>query len=121
MFLLGNMNDATKFDENLGNSCCLLHFSWNADFLCLYSPYNSVGDPADYSPSSPQYRYNLNSDLHLLSLMFFSLKTYYSLLFSTSARYSPSAPGYSPSSTSQYTSRTNDRDDKSVKDEKSRR
>ncbi|KAL0350674.1 UNVERIFIED_CONTAM: DNA-directed RNA polymerase II subunit RPB1 [Sesamum radiatum] len=58
------------------------------------SPYNSGASP-DYSPSSPQY--------------------------SPSAGYSPSAPGYSPSSTSQYTPRTNDRDDKSVKDEKSKR
>lgn len=58
------------------------------------SPYNSGGDP-DYSPSSPQY--------------------------SPSAGYSPTAPGYSPSSTSQYTSRTTDRDDKSVKDDKGRR
>ncbi|KAK4393293.1 DNA-directed RNA polymerase II subunit RPB1 [Sesamum angolense] len=54
-----------------------------------------AGASPDYSPSSPQY--------------------------SPSAGYSPSAPGYSPSSTSQYTPRTNDRDDKSVKDEKSKR
>ncbi|CAH9133480.1 unnamed protein product [Cuscuta epithymum] len=57
------------------------------------SPYNSGTSP-DYSPSSPPY--------------------------SPSAGYSPSAPGYSPSSTSQYTPQMSDRDDKSVKDDKSK-
>ncbi|KAL8542647.1 hypothetical protein ACS0TY_003506 [Phlomoides rotata] len=56
-----------------------------------YSP-SSSGANAGYSPSSPQ--------------------------FSPSAGYSPSAPGYSPSSASQY---SNDKDDKSVKDDKSSR
>ncbi|TXG59865.1 hypothetical protein EZV62_014438 [Acer yangbiense] len=54
-------------------------------------PYTSGRNPADYSPSSPQY--------------------------SPSAGYSPSAPGYSPSSTSQYTPQKN-MDDKSTKDDK---
>ncbi|KAL3377839.1 hypothetical protein AABB24_003973 [Solanum stoloniferum] len=56
------------------------------------SPYNNSGTSPDYSPSSPQY--------------------------SPSAGYSPSAPGYSPSSTSQYTPRVSERDNKSVKDDK---
>ncbi|KAL8028374.1 hypothetical protein ABFX02_14G155100 [Erythranthe guttata] len=59
------------------------------------SPYSSSGNP-DYSPSSPQQ-------------------------YSPSAGYSPSAPGYSPTSTSQYSPLTNDKDDKSVKDDKSGR
>ncbi|KAL9142182.1 hypothetical protein ABFS82_14G152000 [Erythranthe guttata] len=59
------------------------------------SPYSSSGNP-DYSPSSPQQ-------------------------YSPSAGYSPSAPGYSPTSTSQYSPLTNDKDDKSVKDDKSSR
>ncbi|KAG9136952.1 hypothetical protein Leryth_013806 [Lithospermum erythrorhizon] len=58
------------------------------------SPYNNSGTSPDYSPTSPQY--------------------------SPSAGYSPSAPGYSPSSTTQYTPRT-DKDDRSVKDDKSNR
>ncbi|KAK4346968.1 hypothetical protein RND71_033307 [Anisodus tanguticus] len=56
------------------------------------SPYNNSGTSPDYSPSSPQY--------------------------SPSAGYSPSAPGYSPSSTSQYTPHISEKDNKSVKDDK---
>ncbi|KAH6824035.1 RNA polymerase II large subunit [Perilla frutescens var. hirtella] len=55
------------------------------------SPYSS-GANTGYSPSSPQY--------------------------SPSAGYSPSAPGYSPSSTSQFSTQMDDKDDKSVKDDK---
>ncbi|KAK4368173.1 hypothetical protein RND71_011965 [Anisodus tanguticus] len=56
------------------------------------SPYNNSGTSPDYSPSSPQY--------------------------SPSAGYSPTAPGYSPSSTSQFTPRVSEKDNKSVKDDK---
>ncbi|XP_057805487.1 LOW QUALITY PROTEIN: DNA-directed RNA polymerase II subunit RPB1-like [Salvia miltiorrhiza] len=55
------------------------------------SPYSS-GANAGYSPSSPQY--------------------------SPSGGYSPSAPGYSPSSASQFSTQMDDKDDKSVKDDK---
>ncbi|XP_022895267.1 DNA-directed RNA polymerase II subunit 1 [Olea europaea var. sylvestris] len=58
------------------------------------SPYNSGASP-DYTPSSPPY--------------------------SPSGGYSPSAPGYSPSSTSQYTPRVSEKDDKSVQNDKSSR
>ena len=37
---------------------------------------------------------------------------------SPSAGYSPTAPGYSPSSTSQYTPQTSDKDDRSRKDDR---
>ncbi|KAG6434490.1 hypothetical protein SASPL_106127 [Salvia splendens] len=55
------------------------------------SPYSSGGN-AGYSPSSPQY--------------------------SPSGGYSPSAPGYSPSSASQFSTQMDDKDNKSVKDDK---
>ncbi|KZV49062.1 DNA-directed RNA polymerase II subunit 1 [Dorcoceras hygrometricum] len=71
-----------------------MHFFFQCIAVLTFTPYSSGASP-DFSASSPQY--------------------------SPSAGYSPSAPGYSPSSTSQYTPRTNDMDDKSVKDEKSRR
>ncbi|XP_022880719.1 DNA-directed RNA polymerase II subunit 1-like [Olea europaea var. sylvestris] len=57
------------------------------------SPYNSGASP-DYTPSSPPY--------------------------SPSGGYSPSAPGYSPSTTSQYSPRVSERDDKSVRNDKGR-
>ncbi|KAL0332219.1 UNVERIFIED_CONTAM: DNA-directed RNA polymerase II subunit RPB1 [Sesamum calycinum] len=99
-----------------------------------YSPTSPKISPSSpYSPSSPSYSptspsYSPTSPSYSPSSPSYSPSSPYNSGASPdyspsshSTGYSPSAPGYSPSSTSQYTPRTNDRDDKSVKDEKSKR
>ncbi|KAL0450353.1 UNVERIFIED_CONTAM: DNA-directed RNA polymerase II subunit RPB1 [Sesamum latifolium] len=86
-----------------------------------YSPTSPSYSPTSpsYSPSSPSY--SPSSPYNSGASPDYSPSSRSTGECSPSAGYSPSAPGYSPSSTSQYTPRTNDRDDKSVKDEKSKR
>jgi hypothetical protein len=82
--------------------------------LTFRSPFNtSEGPSPDYSPTSPNYRWVMQYQAYLdcLAWKLFSVLKYEISLCSPSGSYSPTAPGYSPSSTGP----SNDKDEESTR------